>query len=130
MTKCAWKLLGDYLRDTQLLGSIQSTLYWDQNTVMPSQGASWRCEQLSLLAKHLHERKTSNQFQTLLQAAKEEFLMHVNSNECDNNFLRDRSRNIELLEQDFYRQNKFLDCDGMRNFSWYSFQFCFSSCFY
>ncbi len=73
---------------------------------MPSQGAAWRGEQLSLLAKHLHERKTSNQFQTLLQAAKEEFLVHVNSNKCDNDFLRDRSRNIELLEQDFYRQKK------------------------
>ena len=35
--------LGDYLRETQLLGSIQSTLYWDQNTGMPSAGADWRC---------------------------------------------------------------------------------------
>ena len=48
-----WDALGDYLRETQLLGSIQSTLYWDQNTGMPSAGADWRGEQLTLLARPL-----------------------------------------------------------------------------
>ena len=46
----AWTSLGDYLRETQLLGSIQSTLYWDQNTRMPSGGAAWRGEQLACLS--------------------------------------------------------------------------------
>ena len=46
----AWGQLGAHLRETQLLGSIQSTLYWDQNTRMPSAGAPWRGEQLTLLA--------------------------------------------------------------------------------
>ena len=31
-----WEQLGAHLRETQLIGSIQSTLYWDQNTAMPS----------------------------------------------------------------------------------------------
>ncbi len=55
----AWGQLGAHLRETQLLGSIQSTLYWDQNTRMPSGGAPWRGEQLTLLATQLHARQSS-----------------------------------------------------------------------
>ena len=54
----AWGQLGAHLRETQLLGSIQSTLYWDQNTRMPSAGAFWRGEQLTLLATQLHARQS------------------------------------------------------------------------
>ena len=42
----AWGQLGAHLRETQLLGSMQSTLYWDQHTRMPSAGAAGRGEQL------------------------------------------------------------------------------------
>ena len=42
----------DYLKQTQLLGSIQNTLYWDQNTMMPKKGASWRAEQLTILQRN------------------------------------------------------------------------------
>ena len=54
----AWNRLGSYLKETQILGSIQSALYWDQNTLMPKKGASWRAEQLTYLAKNLHARKS------------------------------------------------------------------------
>ena len=57
MASKAWQRLGDHLRKTQLLGSIQSALYWDQNTRMPSGGAPWRGEQLTLLASELHARQ-------------------------------------------------------------------------
>ena len=70
LSKSAWQLLGDYLKDTQLLGSIQSTLYWDQNTSMPIAGSSWRGEQLSLLAKQLHSRQSCNEFECLIEEAK------------------------------------------------------------
>ena len=72
MSKSAWQLLGDYLKETQLLGSIQSTLYWDQNTSMPIAGSTWRGEQLSLLAKQLHARQSSEQFEILIKEAKSE----------------------------------------------------------
>ena len=72
LSKSAWQLLGDYLKDTQLLGSIQSTLYWDQNTSMPISGSTWRGEQLSLLAKQLHARQSSEQFEILIKEAKSE----------------------------------------------------------
>ena len=38
----AWDRLGDYLHQTKIIGSIAGTLYWDQNTRMPSGGAAWR----------------------------------------------------------------------------------------
>ena len=68
----AWIKLGSYLKDTQILGSIQSTLYWDQNTVMPKNGSSWRGEQLTYLAKILHARNSSDEFLNLINLAKTE----------------------------------------------------------
>ena len=50
MAEKEWNKLGAYLKETQILGSIQSTLYWDQNTGMPKKGASWRSEQLTYLS--------------------------------------------------------------------------------
>ena len=92
----AWGQLGAHLRETQLLGSIQSTLYWDQNTRMPSGGAPWRGEQLTLLATQLHARQSSAAYADLLAVARE----HWNSGErCP-----EQGRNLDLLEQDLCRQ--------------------------
>ena len=66
MAETAWNKLGAYLKETQLLGSIQSTLYWDQNTAMPKKGASWRSEQLTYIAKTLHRRISSDEFFCLI----------------------------------------------------------------
>ncbi len=68
----AWNKLGAYLNETQILGSIQNTLYWDQNTVMPKKGSIWRADQLTYLAKILHERNSSQSFTDLLSAAEQE----------------------------------------------------------
>ena len=104
MSKSAWQLLGDYLKDTQLLGSIQSTLYWDQNTSMPIAGSSWRGEQLSLLAKQIHARQSSEQFEILIKEAKSELHNSGEKHDLESQLKTDRFRNIELLEQDFNRQ--------------------------
>ena len=66
MAETEWNKLGAYLKETQILGSIQSTLYWDQNTGMPKKGASWRSEQLTYTAKILHERNSSDEFLDLI----------------------------------------------------------------
>ena len=79
----AWSRLGEYLHETQLLGSIQSTLYWDQNTTMPGKSASWRAEQLSLLARHLHARQSSEHFEELVAEAKSEFNQLCKSGDLD-----------------------------------------------
>ena len=39
--------LQEHLRQSQLLGSISSALYYDQNTAMPAASSSWRGEQLA-----------------------------------------------------------------------------------
>ena len=106
MSKSAWQLLGDYLKDTQLLGSIQSTLYWDQNTSMPIAGSTWRGEQLSLLAKQLHARQSSEQFDILIKEAKSELQNLKERDDLESELMIDRFKNIELLEQDFKRQKR------------------------
>ena len=68
----ALQALRDYLQQTRLLGSISSTLYFDQNTVMPPAAAPWRGEQLALMAAQLHERQTSAEYIQLLEAAEAE----------------------------------------------------------
>ena len=101
----AWEKLGVYLHETQLLGSIHRTLYWDQNTSMPQNGSEWRAEQLSLLAKYLHIRQTSNEFEALLQEARFEFeTLLKEKNYSVETFQRER--NLKLLEEDFNRQKK------------------------
>ena len=89
----AWSRLGEHLRETQIIGSIQSTLYWDQNTRMPSGGAAWRGEQLSLLATQLHARQSSTQYAELVQAAREEWNQQTETDDRG-----PRGRNLDLLE--------------------------------
>ncbi len=107
---CAWQRLGDYLKETRLLGSIQNTLYWDQNTTMPPQGAAWRGEQLELLARYLHARQSSSRLEDLIAEAKREFIEASKTGKFSPTEIQERSRNLELLEKDFSRQ-KHLDPD-------------------
>ena len=104
MHALAWERLGAYLHETQILGSIQNTLYWDQNTSMPSAGAAWRGEQLSLLAKQLHARQSSKELEELITSAKAEFANSSKLGLNKTNESSDRRRNLELLEQDLKRQ--------------------------
>ena len=84
-----------YLHQTRLLGSISSTLYYDQNTVMPSAGAPWRGEQLALLAGQLHERQSSPVYRDLVTAAEAATAADAPP------AVR---RNLRLLRQDLDRQ--------------------------
>jgi len=99
----AWNKLGDYLKDTQILGSIQSTLYWDQNTGMPKEGSSWRGEQLTYLAKILHSRNSSDEFYDLINSAKSEL---SESSDLLNYENTSKKKNIDLLIKEFDRQKK------------------------
>ena len=103
MKEIAWNKLGAYLKETQILGSIQNTLYWDQNTQMPQNGASWRADQLTYLAKKLHERSSSKFFADLICSAKQEL---EESNCLDDDLLKSKRRNIELLNKELDRQRR------------------------
>jgi len=87
--------LRQHLHQTRLLGSISSTLYYDQNTVMPAAGATWRGEQLALLATQLHDRQTSAEYAELVEAAEAELSLDAPP---------ERRRNLELLRLELKRQ--------------------------
>jgi carboxypeptidase Taq len=87
--------LQSHLHQTRLLGSISSALYYDQNTVMPAEGASWRGEQLALLAAQLHERQSSAEYADLVAAAEAELGADA---------LPERQRNLQLLRLELERQ--------------------------
>ena len=103
MAEKEWNKLGAYLKETQILGSIQSALYWDQNTGMPKKGASWRSEQLTYIAKILHKRNSSDKFSDLIKAAQDE-LRGVLENSLSQEIIQSKKRNIELLIKEFNRQ--------------------------
>ena len=87
--------LQQHLHQTRLLGSISSTLYYDQNTVMPSGGAAWRGEQLALLAGQLHQRQSSQAYADLVSAAEAELTAQDPPQ---------RHRNLQLLRLELERQ--------------------------
>ena len=103
MSEKEWNKLGAYLKETQILGSIQSTLYWDQNTGMPNKGASWRSEQLTYIAKILHKRNSSEEFSDLIKAAQDEFRDGLEKS-LNQEIIRSKKRNLELLIKEFNRQ--------------------------
>ena len=96
MTDNAWNRLGAYLNETQILGSIQNTLYWDQNTIMPREGATWRADQLTYLAKILHERTSSNVLSDLINLAETE-LKGIDG--IDESQFNSKMKNIDLLKK-------------------------------
>jgi carboxypeptidase Taq len=89
--------LHDHLHTTRLLGSIHSTLYYDQNTVMPSAAAEWRGEQLALVARQLHQRQSSGDYAELLEAAEAELGPDAPPQ---------AQRNLQLLRQELERQRR------------------------
>ena len=103
MAEIQWNKLGAYLKETQILGSIQNTLYWDQNTGMPKKGASWRSEQLTYIAKILHQRNSSEEFANFIKSASIELLDYERHSE-NPQIIQEKKRNIELLEKEFNRQ--------------------------
>ena len=73
---------------------------------MPIAGSTWRGEQLSLLAKQLHSRQSSEQFEILIKEAKSELQNLKEKDIVESELMTDRLKNIELLEQDFNRQKR------------------------
>ena len=61
-----YRLICDHLQQTVLLESTQALLEWDERTGMPEAGASFRAEQVSLLAGLVHQRRTDPQLGTWL----------------------------------------------------------------
>src|SRR5258707_10593184 len=56
------------LREIALLGSVSSVLGWDERTQLPTRGAEHRSNQMSLLARMIHQRFTAPKIDELLRA--------------------------------------------------------------
>ena len=50
--------LTQHLRHTKMLGSINALLEWDQQTMLPASGSSYRGEQVKWLAGQIHQAET------------------------------------------------------------------------
>ncbi|MYK91950.1 MAG: carboxypeptidase M32, partial [Synechococcus sp. SB0669_bin_8] len=98
MSTAAFDQLRQHQRETHVLASISSCLYWDQNTAMPSAGAAWRGEQLAWVAGQLHSRQTSSHYGELLAAAEAGLCQLPPDHQAD------WQRNLALMRQQRERQ--------------------------
>ena len=71
--------------------------------MMPSAAAPWRGEQLSLLAKLLHSRQSSHEFEDLILEASTELQKETS---LDIKEISERKRNLDLLHLEFNRQKR------------------------
>ena len=93
----AYDQLRAHVRQAAVLGSVQSTLAWDQETMMPASAAALRAEQLGALATIVHQRWTDPRLGDLLSAC-----------EADASLLRDSAAgaNLRELRRDYDRARK------------------------
>lgn len=61
-----YQCLLNYCRTTTSLGQLSGLAVWDQETMMPPQGAEQRAEQLSAITQVIHERAQSDEFGELI----------------------------------------------------------------
>ena len=71
--------------------------------MMPSAAAPWRGEQLSLLAKLLHSRQSSHEFEDLILEASTELQKETS---LDIKEINERKRNLDLLSLELNRQKR------------------------
>lgn len=66
MGQASYDDLKGRLREVATLGSVGSLLSWDQETMMPRDAASFRAEEVALIARLAHERRTDARIGELL----------------------------------------------------------------
>lgn len=69
-----YQQLIDHMRETALLGSIESLVEWDERTKMPPAAGEYRAEQITLLVGLVHKRRTDPRLGEWLAALAEEKL--------------------------------------------------------
>lgn len=68
----AYATLIERIKDINRLKLVEALLDWDQETYMPPGGVDARADQVALISGLVHERLTSNEVGTLLEAAEED----------------------------------------------------------
>jgi carboxypeptidase Taq len=59
------------LREIGVLQAVAANMSWDQETMMPAKGGALRAEQMEMLSRMVHERRTSKRMGDLLRAAED-----------------------------------------------------------
>ena len=83
-----------HIKQTTALSQVAGLLSWDQEVMMPEKGADARAEQLSVLARTLHEKQTDPRLGDLLGELEEGSLDSVSR------------QNVALARRDFDRTSK------------------------
>ncbi|GCE65690.1 peptidase M32 [cyanobiont of Ornithocercus magnificus] len=73
---------------------------------MPVSGATWRGEQLTLLARQLHQRQSSPDYAALVADARSEWEQDTRSGRLTDTESQKRERNLDLLILDLQRQQR------------------------
>lgn len=60
--EAAWRHITAHAREMALLESVDSLLNWDERTMLPSRGGAFRAEQITLVTRLLHERRTDPRY--------------------------------------------------------------------
>jgi carboxypeptidase Taq len=97
--KSSEELYNEYKQHMRKIADLKNALnilQWDQETYLPSKGASFRAQQTATLSEICHQLFTSQHFGNILQ--------ELNSR---NNLSQKEKRNVELTYEDFIKQKKF-----------------------
>lgn len=91
----AYDRLLSRLREAGVLSTVSETLSWDQETMMPERASAFRAEELSLLARLVHERVTAPALGDLLATC-----------EADTDLDDDQTANLREIRHDYDRSVK------------------------
>jgi carboxypeptidase Taq len=73
---------------------------------MPAGGAPWRGEQLTLLARQLHQRQSSDTYADCVAEARSEWQQQIKTADLPPELIAAHGRNLDLLEQELQRQRR------------------------
>ena len=93
------ELYNEYKQHMRKIADVKNALnvlQWDQETYLPSKGASFRAQQIATLSEMAHQLFTSEHFGNILQ--------ELNSRD---NLSQKEKRNVELTNEDNIKQKKF-----------------------
>lgn len=94
----AYETLRKSMREISLLSSAGSVLHWDEQTNMPRAGTEFRADQVSLIARTVHEQFTSAKIGEQLSAAEQ------SNGKSDPD--SDESANLREWRRDYTRATK------------------------
>ena len=97
LTKAYEELL-EHAKEIFMLNNIQSILYWDFETYIPSKSVQQRSEQFAYLARKIHQKETSPRIGELIKQIKND-LDYTTLNEI-------QQRNVYLIERNYNKEIK------------------------